>query len=130
MVSIFLISFVIIAYFSLFGYIFQQKTKILVQADLFQSAHSIASILEDKTYLQLPLELFLETNKTNTMTMTEVNQNFQVIIPDDLIKKDQKIKFVLIQNTFFTLTYHQLTVMANKEFQGHLLSGYANCFIK
>ena len=131
----------VIVFSGLISTINQQKTKNRIQSDLFQTAHSISSILEDKTYLQLPLDLFLLTNQTdltflsgnsytNIMNIADINQNFQVVIPEDLIRKNQNVNFVLNQGTLYSLNFYQLIVFASKEYQGHLLYGYANCFVK
>jgi hypothetical protein len=81
LISIFLLSFLIIAYSNLFALHYTQTNRDILVNRLFTDAHSVAVIIEDKSIGQIPLDLFTTANPVPATLFARFNHTTEMNLP-------------------------------------------------
>lgn len=140
LISLFLISLLIVAYTNLVSLVNTHYTKNYLISNLFNDASSLVSIMEDKSFELMPLELFDISNPlpfaflatklhTAEMTLTHFATHFDIVIPEQLATSNYSL--VCSYSSFFLddIEFHQIHLYLLQRYHQTILYGYASLVI-
>lgn len=136
-ISLFLITLLVVAYSIAKASVYAKSTISQITCNLFNDAHTLALLMEDKNFEMIPLILFddnnllpfdfqIPSNHTIEMTITDFSTQFDLIVPASIASSRHSI--ICAYSTLFldSLEFHQFHLYLIKRHHQTIIYGYAS----
>jgi hypothetical protein len=137
LISLFLLSLLVIVYSNLSAQHHMQTTRDILINKLFNDAHTIAGIIEDKSIEQIPVNLFSSNNPVSITILESSNRTaemslpifanlFAIQIPNDILISNSTVICSISTVLFGEIEFNQFYVYLMKHNNKKIVYGYAS----